>query len=160
MLPTTIFKRSLAFIEAKTDLIRRAFNWERAFSNTNVNEKVSIVSKSVLNALSKFTPHETILCDDKDRPWFKSRIKSLLQHKNKIFKNYTKSKDNIQLLIKLNFLQERLNGLITKSKNNYYERMANKLNNLQKSSKPYWSPLKCLLNNKEKTLNSTTVLRK
>ena len=53
MLPTTIFKRSLAFIEAKTDLIRRAFNWERAFSNTNVNEKVSIVSKSVLNALSK-----------------------------------------------------------------------------------------------------------
>ena len=55
------------FKEAKTDLIRRAlndFNWERTFSNTNVNEKVCIFNKSVLNVLSNFIP--TILCDDKD----------------------------------------------------------------------------------------------
>ena len=57
------------FKEAKTDLIRRAlneFNWERTFSNTNVNEKVRIFNKSVLSALSNFILHETILCDDKD----------------------------------------------------------------------------------------------
>ena len=42
----------------------------------------------------------------------------------------------------------RLNWLITKSKFYYYERMANKLNNLQRNTKPYWSLLKCLLNNK------------
>ena len=41
------------------------------------------------------------------------------------------------LLNKLNFLQDGLNGLITKSKNNYYERMANKLNNFQRNSKAY-----------------------
>ena len=52
------------FKEAKTDLISRAlndFNWERAFSNTNVNEKVCIFNKSVLNVLSNFFPHKTIL---------------------------------------------------------------------------------------------------
>ena len=137
------------FKEAKTNLIRRTlndFNWERAFSNTNVNEKVCISNKSILNVLSNFIPHETILCDDKDPPWFNSRIKSLLQDKNKIFKNYRKKKTNLQLLNKLNFLPERLNDLITISKNNYYERMANKLNNLQRNSKAYWSLLKWFLN--------------
>ena len=73
------------FKEAEIDLIRRALNdsnWERAFSNTNVNEKVCIFNKSVLNVLSNFIPHETIFCDDKDPPWFNSQIKSLLQAKN------------------------------------------------------------------------------
>ena len=55
------------FKEAKTDLIRRAlndFNWERTFSNTNVNEEVCIFNKSALNVLSNFI--QTILCDNKD----------------------------------------------------------------------------------------------
>ena len=50
------------FKEAKTNLIRRTlndFNWERAFSNTNVNEKVCIFNKSVLNALSNSEHWET-----------------------------------------------------------------------------------------------------
>ena len=133
------------FKEAKTDLISRAlndFNWERAFSNTNVNEKVCISNKSILNVLSNFIPHETILCDDKDPPWFNSRIKSLLQDKNKIFKNYRKNKTNLQLRNKWNFLQEHLNVLITIPKYNYYKRMANKLNNLRRNSKAYWPLLK------------------
>ena len=94
-----------------------SFNWERAFSNTNVNEKVCIFNKSALYVLSNFLPHETILCDDKDLPWFNSRIKSLVQDKNKIFKNYRKKKTNLPLLNKLTFLQEHLNGLKTISKN-------------------------------------------
>ena len=49
------------FKEAKIDLIRRAlndFNWERDLSNLNVNEKVCIINKSILNLLSNFIPHE------------------------------------------------------------------------------------------------------
>ena len=81
-----------------------------------------------------------------------TRIKPLLQAKNKVFNNYRKNKTNIQLLNKINILRERLNGLISKSKNNYYEHMANKLNNLQRNSKAYWCLLKCLLNNKKVAL--------
>ena len=107
-----------------------------------------IFNKSVLNVLSNFISHETILCNDKDPPWFNSRIKSLLQSKNKIFKNYRQNKSNLQLINKLNLFQERLRDLITISKNNYYKRMANKLNNLQRNSKAYWSLSKCYLNKK------------
>ena len=68
--------------EANADLIRRAisnFNWEKAFYNTNVTKKVSIFNETILNVLSKVIPHQTLTCDDKDPPWFNSRIKSLLQ---------------------------------------------------------------------------------
>ena len=59
------------FKEARTDLIRNTFNdfnWESAFSNTNVNKKVCIFNKSALNVLSNFIPDKAILCDDKDPP--------------------------------------------------------------------------------------------
>ena len=58
--------------EANTDLIRRAisnFNWEKAFYNINVNKKVSIFNETILNILSNYIPHETLVCDDKDPPW-------------------------------------------------------------------------------------------
>ena len=50
--------------EAYTDLIRRAisnFNWEKAFYNPNVNKKVSIFDETILNVLSNYIPHETLL---------------------------------------------------------------------------------------------------
>ena len=94
--------------EANTDLIRRRisnFNWEKAFYNTNVNKKLSIFNETILNVLSNYIPHETLTCDDKEPSWFKSRLKSLLQDKNKIYKDFRKSNTNAQLLNKLNHLQ-------------------------------------------------------
>ena len=73
--------------QANSELIRRAisnFNWDRAFLNTNVNEKVSIFTSPVMNILSNFIPHKTIVCDDKDPPWFNKAIKSLIQEKRHI----------------------------------------------------------------------------
>ena len=138
--------------EANADLIKRAinnFNWEKAFSNTNINEKVSLFNKTILNILNNYIPHEIIICDDKDPPLFNSRIKSLIESKNKIHKNYQRYKSNSQLLSKLNLLQEKLHLLINRSKQNYYSRMASKLANVQRNSKTYWSLLNRFLNNKK-----------
>ena len=77
----------------------------RKISNTNINEKVSLFDKTILNILNNYIPHETIICDDKDPSWFKSRIKSLIENKKKIHKNYQRFKYNSQLLSKLNFIQ-------------------------------------------------------
>ena len=105
--------------EANTDLIRRAisnFNWEKAFYSTNVTKKVSIFNETILNVLSNYVPHETLTCDDKNPQWFNSWIKSLLQDKNKLYKDFRRSNTNVQLLNKLNHLQEQLNFLINRSK--------------------------------------------
>ena len=77
------------------------FNWDRAFKNSNVNDMVDICTKTIYNILSNFIPHQTITIDDKDPPWFNTKIKSLLQEKNKIYKNVRKDRNNTQLLRKL-----------------------------------------------------------
>ena len=67
-----------------TELIKRAiekFVWQRAFLNTSVNEKVVIFNNTVLNILSKFIPHETIVSDDKGPPCFNNKIKTLFKLK-------------------------------------------------------------------------------
>ena len=138
--------------EANADLIKQAinnFNWEKAFSNTNINEKVSLFNKMILNILNNYIPHETITCDDKDPPWFNSRIKSLIENQNKIHKNYQRYKSTSLLLSKLNLLKEQLHLLINRSKQNYYSRMASKLTNVHRNSKTYWSLLNRFLNNKK-----------
>ena len=107
------------------------------YSDANINEKVSLFNKMILKILNNFSPHETIICDNKDPSWFNSRIKPLIENKNKIHKNYQRFKSNNQLLSKLNLLQEQLHLLINKSKQNYYSRMASKLTNVQRNSKTY-----------------------
>ena len=57
--------------EANTDLIKQAityFNKEKAFSNTNINKKVSLFNKTILKILKNYILHETKICDDKDLP--------------------------------------------------------------------------------------------
>ena len=57
--------------QGNTELIRRAvheFNWQRAFSNLNINERVPFFNKTILNIVSNFIPHETVICDDRDPP--------------------------------------------------------------------------------------------
>ena len=51
------------------------FDWERAFSNRNINEMVSICNTTIKNIMANFIPHETITCDDRDAPWINNRIK-------------------------------------------------------------------------------------
>ena len=70
------------------------FDWDRAFKNINVNEKVFILSKTILNVLSNFIPHQTLTVDDNHPPipppWF--TIKNLIQEKNNVYKSYRNSK--------------------------------------------------------------------
>ena len=73
----------------------------------------------------------------------------------RIYKNFRENRNNTQLLRKLEYLQNRLNNSIDSSKHNYYLRMANKLNSIQKSSKAYWSLLKSFINNKKFQLTQT-----
>ena len=123
--------------EADTELIRRAidlFDGKKAFKNTSVDEKVAIFSKSILNILHNFIPHETLLVDDTDLPWLTNKIKNLINEKNTVFKDYYQNSNNLQILNKLKSLQNLLTKSIAESKCNYYSRMADKLHNAHYST--------------------------
>ena len=59
----------------------------------------------------------------------------------------------------LKLLQENLNISIESSKQKYYSRIANRINNTQKNSRSYWSLMKIFLNNKKNTNYTSFILR-
>ena len=91
-----------------------------------------IYNKTVLNVLSNFIPHELIVCDDKDSPWFKGKIKSLINEKIRTYNAYCKNIGNSQLRKNLSFLQQRSRDLIDDSEQKYFSRLAQKVNTIQK----------------------------
>ena len=42
---------------------------------------MNIFNETILNIVRNFILHETVLCDDRDPPWFNNKIKSLIQEK-------------------------------------------------------------------------------
>ena len=80
------YERTAWYYErANTEFIRRAidqFDWLRALSNVNVDEKVYFFTKTQLNIIQNFIPQETITYDDRDPPWINKVIKKLMIKKN------------------------------------------------------------------------------
>ena len=125
---------------ANAELIRQAvneFNWQRAFLNTNVNEKVDTFNSTILNILSNFIPHKVVVFHDKDPPWFNKKIRALIQEKNAVFKNYCNNSSNIDLKCRLKYLQAFLNVSIEASKEKYCHNKVNELMNTKKNSEVY-----------------------
>ena len=108
------------------------FDWDRAFVNTNVNEKMFILNKTIFNIFSNFIPLKTVTVDDN-----KKKLKNLIQEKNNVYKSYRNSKNNNNLyyLRRLKVLQEDLHNAIEVSKQNYYSWITYKLNHIQKIQK-------------------------
>ena len=98
--------------------------------NTSVNEKVDTFNRTILNMLSNFSPHEIIVCDDKDPPWLSNRIKTLIQEK---------AKKGITLFPKrvIPTACSPMGGLkaYPRRKKRYHTKIANRLNSTQKSTK-------------------------
>ena len=110
-----------------------------------------MLPRQILNALCNYLSHETLTCDDK-YPHGLTRIQSLLQDENKLYKDGQRSNTNTQLLNKLNHLQEQLNFLINRSKQNCYTRKTKSCTSVSKSCQVYQSLLRRLLNNKKMPL--------
>ena len=52
--------------------------------------------RTIKNILRNLIRHETITCDDRDRPWINRSIKRLIQDKNEAHQRFKRSKNNNQ----------------------------------------------------------------
>ena len=66
-------------------------------------------------------------------------MKTLIEAKNTAFNSFRKNSGSSELKRHLISFQERVKTSIESSKQWYYYRIANKLNNSQKNSNSYWS---------------------
>ena len=94
---------------------------------TSVKKKVNIFHNVILNILSNFIPHETLICDKKDPPWFNKKTKGIIQEKDNVFKIYCNNSSNIDLKNCLRNLQVHLNCSIECGKEKFYNKIANSL---------------------------------
>ena len=72
--------------KANIDLINCAinsFDWEKVFSNIDIDKIVSIFNQTIINMLCNFNSHETVLFADRDPPWMNKEIRKLIHfHRN------------------------------------------------------------------------------
>ena len=127
------------------EAIRSSLNnidWDRLFTNANVNRLVEIFNNCITNVFNNYIPHETITIDDKDPPWLTPRIKKKISDKNTLYKEYLQNGKSQIDFNKVHDACNLINELIVENKKSYYNRIIRKLSNPKTSSKAYWSTLK------------------
>ena len=136
--------------KANIDSIEKSislFNWERAFNNLSVSEKVNVLSSTLVNIFHNNIPNKIVKCSYKDPPWITKLIKSKLRYKAKLkTKFYKKGLDPI-VFDKLMDVSRESSDLILNSKMSYIKNKINILNDKKTDSKVYWTILNYFLNN-------------
>ena len=122
------------------------FDWQNAFLNCNPNEQISVLTKTIPNIMNNFIPNETVLVDDRDPPWITSKLKSMIQEKNLLWKKSLKP-NNQETLQAFSQIQERVRLAFEDSKKKNYEKLSDKL-----KGKCYWKILKRFFNGKKNSL--------
>ena len=125
------------------------FDWGNSFEGKNVHEQVHFFNKTILNIFHNYIPNKTILCNDKDLPWFNNEIRNILTMKNKIFEQYIANGKSQIDYERLQLISNSLTETIRSSKEKFYFKLSTKLANPSTSSKTYWSILKTFVNGKK-----------
>ena len=128
------------FKHANSDHIKRAtdvFDWESALNYIDANDQVSVFNSIILNIVSNSIPNETITCDDCDPPWMNSFIKNLIRAKDNFYKKFVCKSNNMNQLCAFKNLQNHLNQSIQIAKQNYVNKIAQRLDDPNTSSKCY-----------------------
>ena len=126
-----------------------SINWQREFDHKGVNKQVEILNNYLINVCQNYIPNEVIIIDDKDPPWITSNVRKKILVCNSLYKSFTINGRNVLDLEKFQESCKSLNDIISKSKNEYYNRIAIKLNDPKTSSKAYWSILKSFFGDKK-----------
>ena len=79
---------------ANVDNIKNAinmFDWNRAFSNIDVNKQVDVFNETLLNIFQNFIPNEIITIDENDSPWITTKIKSKISQKKDLYSQFIRN---------------------------------------------------------------------
>ena len=76
--------------KANVENIKKAisnFNWNRAFENLSVDEKVERLNETLLNTFWNHITNKKTTCDNHPPPWMTDNIKKSLKQRSKLTKN-------------------------------------------------------------------------
>ena len=105
-----------------------------------------------MNIFSNFVPNKYVTFNDKDAPWMRNYLKHKIHCRNSLYLKYLKHGNRNCDYIELQRWIKEVSEEIFKSKEQYYDFLAKKLNNPKTSPKTYWTIMKTFYNGKKTCL--------
>ena len=143
-------RRTWHYHRANTHAIQRSlknFPWEQHFNlNQDVNWQVNSFTRIFLNIMSNFIPNEVKRFVHRDPPWIDKHLKTMLNRKNRLFKNFKKHGYKPEDKLRLDAFREECKEAVEKKKTNYLTNLGNKLNDPSTSCKSYWKIINRAMN--------------
>ena len=113
--------------------------------NSNIDDNVQYLAAAILRASEESVPNKTVTIRPNDHPWITCHIKNLIRKRKRMYRKYRKP-SNIDFLVKLKTLRNRVVNEIRKSKQEQFDKLEHLLNNEQSNSKLFWKTSKQILN--------------
>ena len=111
------------YSRANADAIKRSmtlFPWREHLNiNTDPNWQVKTFTEILLNIMSNFIPNETKRFVPRDPPWITKPLKSMLNRKNRLFKNYKRHGYKEDDKIRMEAFRTECKEAITSAKSSY-----------------------------------------
>ena len=124
-----------------------SFPWRQHLNtNTNPNWQVKTFTDTYLNIMSNFIPNETKRFVPRDPPWITKPLKTMLNRKNRLFKNYKKHGYKAEDKVRLDVLRTECQQAVETSKFSYLMNLVNKANNSNTSQKSFWKIINRVMN--------------
>ena len=123
------------------------FPWlEQLNLNTGTNWQVKTFTEIFLNIMSNYIPNETKRFIPRDPPWITKPIKTMLNRKNRLFKNYKKHRYKDEDEVRLDAFRTECQNVVETAKLTYLKNLGNKVNDPSTSHKTYWKIINRVMN--------------
>ena len=96
--------------------------------------------------MANFIPNEIKRIVPRDPPWITKPLKTMLNRKNRLFKNYKRHGYTPVDKVRLDNFRKECQEAVENAKLNYLTNMGNKLNNPNTSQKSYWKIINKVMN--------------
>ena len=149
--PPPPFERKIwHFNRANTAAIKKSmisFPWVQHFRlNPDPNWQVKTFTDIFLNIMSTFIPNEIKRCSPRDPPWITSHLKTLLNKKNRLYKNYKRHGYRAEDKVRLDAFRIECQQTVEMAKISYLANLGDKLNSANTSQKSYWKIINRVMN--------------
>ena len=123
------------------------FPWiEQLNLNSDTNWQVKTFTEIFLNIMSNYIPNEIKRFVPRDPPWITKPIKTMLNRKNRLFKNYKKHRYKDEDRLRLDAFRAEWQKLVETAKLTYLNNLGKKVNEPGTSQKAYWKIINRVMN--------------
>ena len=148
--PPPLDRKIWHFNKANLVAIKRSmtnFPWiEQLILNSDTNWQVKTFTEISLNIMSNYIPNEIKRFVPRDPPWITKPIKTMLNRKNRLLKNYKKHRYKDEDRPRLDAFRAECQKVVETAKLTYLNNLGKKVNEPGTSQKAYWKIINRVMN--------------